>query len=67
MVPVEDTVCVLEKAPGAVPEETTEEVQQETARILKDLYKTQGNLNGAERRSLWALKVSEEITVNYNH
>jgi hypothetical protein len=34
MVPVEDTVCVLEKATDAVPEESTEEVQQETVRIL---------------------------------
>jgi hypothetical protein len=32
---VKDILCVVEKAVGALPEETAEEIRQETVRIIK--------------------------------
>jgi hypothetical protein len=55
-VPVKDILCGVEKAIGALPEETAEEIRQETVRIFKGSRKPEGNLTGAERRVLRALK-----------
>jgi hypothetical protein len=57
VVPVEDILRGgVEKAIGALPEETAEEVRQETIKILKGSRKPKANLTGAEMRALWALK-----------
>jgi hypothetical protein len=34
-VPVKDSMCVVEKAIGALPEEIAENIRQETVRMLK--------------------------------
>jgi hypothetical protein len=60
---VEDILCGMEKAVGALPEETAEEVRQETVRILKGSHKPKNNLTGAERRALRALKANEALTI----
>jgi hypothetical protein len=57
-VPVKDILCGLEKAVVAMPEETAEEIRQETVRILKGFCKPKDNLTVAERRSLRALKAN---------
>jgi hypothetical protein len=62
-VPVKDILCGVEKGIGALPEETAEEIRQETARIFKGSYKLKDNLTGAERRALRALKANEALTV----
>jgi hypothetical protein len=46
VLPVEDILCGVEKAVGALPEETAEEVRQETVRILKGSHKPKDNLTG---------------------
>jgi hypothetical protein len=61
-VPIKDILCRVEKATGALPEETAEEIRQETVRILKGYYKPKGNLTGAERRDLRGLKANEALT-----
>ncbi|XP_023703193.1 uncharacterized protein LOC111862215 [Cryptotermes secundus] len=43
-IPVKDILCGVEKAVMAVPEETTEEIRQETVRILKGSNKPKDNL-----------------------
>jgi hypothetical protein len=55
-VPVKDILCGVQKAIGALPEETAEEIRQETVRILRGSRKPKDNLTGAERRALRALK-----------
>jgi hypothetical protein len=62
-VPVKDILYGVEKAIVALLEQTAEEIQQETVRILKGSCKPKENLNGAERRALQALKANEELTV----
>jgi hypothetical protein len=62
-VPVRDILCGVEKAIGALPEETAEEITQESFRILKGSRKPKDNLTGAERRALRALKASGVFTV----
>jgi hypothetical protein len=59
VVPTEDILCGVAKAIGVLPEETAEEVGQETIRILKGSCKPKDNLSGAERKSL---QTSEELT-----
>jgi hypothetical protein len=48
---------------GTLPEETAEEIRQETVRILKGSHKPKDNLTGAERRALRSLKANEALTV----
>jgi hypothetical protein len=62
-VAVKEILCGMEKAIWALPEETAEEIQQETVRILKGSHKPKDNLTGAERRALWALKANEVLTI----
>jgi hypothetical protein len=61
--PVKDILCGMEKAIGDLPEETVEEIRQETVRILKGPHKPKDNLTGAKRRALWALKTNKALTV----
>jgi hypothetical protein len=63
ILPVEDILCGVEKGIGALPEETAEEVQQETVRNLKGSCKPKDNLTSAEKRALQALKDNEALTV----
>jgi hypothetical protein len=63
VLPVGDILCGVEKEVGALPEETAEEVRQETVRILKGSHKPKDNLTGEDRRALRALKVNEALTV----
>jgi hypothetical protein len=56
-------LCGVEKAIGALPEETAEEIRQEIVKILKGSRKPKDNLTGAERRELRALKTNEALTV----
>jgi hypothetical protein len=63
IVPVEDILCGVEKAVGALPEETAEEVQ-ETVRILRGSRKSNNKLTGTERRGLQALKANEALKVH---
>ncbi|PNF41399.1 hypothetical protein B7P43_G14428 [Cryptotermes secundus] len=62
-IPVKDILCGVEKAVMVLPEETAEEIRQETVRILKGSNKPKDNLTGAERRALRALKSNETLTV----
>ncbi|PNF32618.1 hypothetical protein B7P43_G17953 [Cryptotermes secundus] len=62
-IPVQDILCGVEKAVMVLPEETAEEIRQETVRILKGSNKPKDNLTGAERRALRALKSNETPTV----
>jgi hypothetical protein len=62
-VPIKDILCGVEKAIGALPEETAEEIRQETVRILKGSRKPKDNLTGAERRAFRALKANAALTV----
>jgi hypothetical protein len=62
-VPVKDILCWVEKAIRALPEETAEEIRQETVRILKGSRKPKDNLTSAERRALRALKTNAALTV----
>jgi hypothetical protein len=55
-VPIKDILRGVEKAIVALPQEIAEEIQQETARILKGFRKPKDNLTSAERRALCALK-----------
>jgi hypothetical protein len=48
---------------GTLPEETAEQIRQETVRILKGSHKPKDNLTGAERRALRSLKANEALTV----
>jgi hypothetical protein len=56
-------LCGVEKATRTLPEETAEEIRQETVRILKGSNKPKDNLIGAERKALRALKSNETLTV----
>lgn len=47
----------------SLPKETAEEFWQETVRIMKGSCKHKVSMIGAERLSLQALEVSEELTV----
>jgi hypothetical protein len=62
-VPIKDILCGVEKAIRTLPEETAEEIRQETVRILKGSNKPKDNLTGAERKALRALKSNETLTV----
>jgi hypothetical protein len=53
--PVKDILCGVEKAIGALPEETAEDIRQDNLRILKGSRKPKDKLTGAERRALWTL------------
>jgi hypothetical protein len=53
----------MEKGIGTLPEETAEEIQQETVRILKSSRKAKDNLPDAERKALRALKPNEALNV----
>jgi hypothetical protein len=44
VMPTDDILCEVEKAIGVLPEETAEDVGQETIRILKGSYKPKYNL-----------------------
>jgi hypothetical protein len=62
-VPVKDILYGMEKATGALPEATAEEIRQETVRILKGTRTLKDNLTDAERRALRALKANGALTV----
>jgi hypothetical protein len=53
----------MEKSIMALPEETAEEIRQETVRNLKGSNKPTDNLTGTERRALRALKSNKTLTV----
>jgi hypothetical protein len=60
---VKDILCGVEKAIGALPEETAKEIRQETRRILKGSRKPKDNLSDGERRALGVLKAIDVLTV----
>jgi hypothetical protein len=62
-IPVKNILCGVENAIMALPEETAEEIRQETVRILKGSKKPKDNLTGTERRALRALKSNKTLTV----
>jgi hypothetical protein len=51
-----DFLCGVEKAIVTLPEETAEEIREETVRILKGSRQPKDNLTCAERRALRSLK-----------
>jgi hypothetical protein len=55
--------CGVEKAIGTLPEETAEEVRQETFRILEGSSQLKYNLTGAERMALQCLKGNDLLAV----
>jgi hypothetical protein len=61
--PAKDFLCGVEKAIGTLPEETAEEIRQETVRILKGPRQPKDNLTGAERGDLQSLKANDLLTV----
>jgi hypothetical protein len=62
-IPAKDFLCGVEKAIVTLPEETAEEIQQETVRILKGSRQPKDNLTGAERRALRSLKANASLIV----
>jgi hypothetical protein len=60
---VKDLLCGVGKAIGTLPEDTAEEIRQETVRILKGSVQPKDNLTGAERRVLRSLKANDLLTV----
>jgi hypothetical protein len=63
VVPVEDILCGVEIAQGALPMEPPKEVRQENVRIIKGFCKPKDNLTSEERRTLWALKANVKLMV----
>jgi hypothetical protein len=63
LIPVEDILSGVEKPMGTLPEETAEEIRQETFMILKGSGQPNGNLTGAERKVLRSVKASDLLTV----
>jgi hypothetical protein len=61
-VPVKDILCGVRRALEALPQETAEEIQQETIRILNGSCKPKNNLTGTERRARRVLKANESLT-----
>jgi hypothetical protein len=62
-IPAKDFLCGVKKATGTLPEETAEEIRQETVRILKGSRQPKDNLTGAERRAFRCLKANDLLTV----
>jgi hypothetical protein len=62
-IPAKDFPCGVEKAIVTLPEETAEEIRQETVRILKGSRQPKDNLTVAERRALLSLKSNASLTV----
>jgi hypothetical protein len=62
-IPAKDFLCGVEKAIGTLPEETAEEIRQETVRILKGSRQSKDNFTGAERRALRSLKANASLNV----
>jgi hypothetical protein len=60
---VEDILCGVEIALGALPKELPKEVWLENIRILKGFCNPKDNLTTAEMRALWALKANMELMV----
>jgi hypothetical protein len=58
---VEDILCAVEKAIRALPEESAEEIRQETVRTLKRSRKI--NLRKAEIQALHTLRGNPDLTV----
>jgi hypothetical protein len=58
-IPDKDFLCGVEKAIGTLPEETAEEIRQETVRILKGPRQPKDKITGAERRALRPLKAND--------
>jgi hypothetical protein len=48
---------------GTIPEETAEDIRQETVRILKCSRQPKDNLTGVERRALRFSKANETLIV----
>jgi hypothetical protein len=67
VVPVEDFLCVVDKALDALPEDTAEKVRQETIRILNSSRRPKDKLTIAERNVLRAFKANEAITILSAH
>jgi hypothetical protein len=62
-IPAKDFLCCVEKAIGTLPEETADEIQQETVRIIKGSRQPKDNLTGAKWRALRSLKANASLTV----
>jgi hypothetical protein len=62
-IPAKDFLCGEEKAIVTLPEETAEEIQQETVSILKGSCQPKDNLTGTERRALRSLKANDSLTI----
>jgi hypothetical protein len=58
-IPAKDFLCGIEKSIGTLPEETVEEIRQETVRILKGSHQPKDNLTGAEQRALRSFKANQ--------
>jgi hypothetical protein len=63
-IPAKNFLCGVEKAIVTLPEETAEEIRQETVRILKGSLQPKDNLTGAERRALRSLKANDSLTIS---
>jgi hypothetical protein len=55
VLPIEDFLSSVDKAVGSLPQETAEEVSQQTVRILKASTKSKNNLCRDDSRALQAL------------
>jgi hypothetical protein len=61
--PAKDFPCGVETAIGILPEETAEEIRQETVRILKGSRQPKNNLTGAKRRVLRSFRANASLRV----
>jgi hypothetical protein len=62
-IPVRDLLCGVEKAIGTLPEETAEEIRQETVRILEGSRQPKDNLTDGKGRDLRSLKAKDLLTM----
>jgi hypothetical protein len=62
-IPAKNFLCGVEMAIGTLPDETAEEIRQETVRILKGSRQPKDNLTVAERRAFRSLKANASHTV----
>jgi hypothetical protein len=62
-IPAKDFFYGVEKAIGTLPDETAEEIRQETVRILKGSRQPKYNFTVAERSALRSLKAKDSLTI----
>jgi hypothetical protein len=66
-IPVKDFLCGVNKVIGCLPEETVEDIQQQTVTVLKGYSQPKDNPTGAECRALQSLEANDLLAVLLAH